>query len=117
LGISILQTPKKGFWILDFGFWILDWGNLAVSGVVGVASPLENRSICQDRFLNWYYLLEVRWRLRGSRASRKPSPRRLNDNTVRMISNAGGQINQGWKIRMLVLVAIDNKLPHDGSGA
>ena len=52
----------------------------------------------------------------GSRASRKLSPKRLNDSTVNTIANAGAQTNQGCKITTEALVDRDSILPHEGSG-
>jgi hypothetical protein len=40
----------------------------------------------------------------------------LKARTVRIINNAGGQISQGWKTRIEVLVAIESRFPQDGSG-
>jgi len=54
--------------------------------------------------------------LRGSRASRKPSPRRLKDKTVKIINTAGGIINHGCKTMIEALDAGESKLPQLGSG-
>jgi hypothetical protein len=58
------------------------------------------------------YLLK----LRGSSASRKPSPSKLNANTVRIIKIAGGQINQGCNTKIEALLARESILPQEGSG-
>ncbi len=64
------------------------------------------------------FSLEVLYlrKLRGSNASRKPSPSKLNANTVRIINTAGGQINQGCKTIIEALLAKESILPQEGSG-
>src|SRR5436305_7183236 len=51
---------------------------------------------------------------RGSRASRRPSPRRLNDSTVRKIARPGHTAIQGALTRKRC--AELSMLPHDGAG-
>lgn len=58
------------------------------------------------------YLLK----LRGSRASLSPSPSKLNASTVKIISTAGGQINQGCSTKIEALLARESILPQEGSG-
>jgi hypothetical protein len=52
----------------------------------------------------------------GSRASRKLSPKRLNDSTVNTIANAGTHTSQGCRITIEAFVDTDSILPHEGSG-
>ncbi len=54
--------------------------------------------------------------LRGSRASRKASPKILNESTVTMIKSVGGQINQGCSTITAALVARESILPQEASG-
>jgi len=54
--------------------------------------------------------------LLGSRASRNPSPNKLNAKTVKIISIAGGQTNQGCNTKIEALVDRDSKFPQEGSG-
>ena len=75
---------------------------------------LDNpKSKIQNPKLNYLF---YRPKLLGSKASLNPSPSKLNANTVRTITAAGGQINHGCSTKIEALVARDSILPKEGSG-
>ena len=85
---------------------------LAACGINSVPTAEEEAKARWADVQNYYQ----RRKLRGSRASRKPSPSKLKASTVMIITKAGGHISQGCSTRIDALVASDSIFPQEGSG-